>query len=76
MYRTCSEAHAADPSLTMGNYWIDPDGQGVGDDPIFVYCDMTTGTKKGIMRNNKNKSYTTTNDLQGKQPSYTTAKIR
>jgi hypothetical protein len=47
MYRTCSEARAADPSLTMGNYWIDPDGQGVGDDPIFVYCDMATGTKKG-----------------------------
>ncbi|XP_046648303.1 uncharacterized protein LOC124338251 [Daphnia pulicaria] len=43
MYRTCSEAHAADSSLTMGNYWIDPDGQGVGDDPIFVYCDMATG---------------------------------
>jgi hypothetical protein len=38
----------------MGNYWIDPDGQGVGDDPIFVYCDMATGTKKAIMRINKN----------------------
>jgi hypothetical protein len=24
--------------------WIDPDGQGIGDDPIYVYCDMTTGT--------------------------------
>jgi thiamine kinase-like enzyme len=24
-------------------YWIDPDGQGVGDDAIFVHCDMTTG---------------------------------
>ncbi|XP_046457504.1 contactin-associated protein-like 2 [Daphnia pulex] len=43
MYRTCSEARAADPSLTMGMHWIDPDGQGVGDDPIFVYCDMATG---------------------------------
>ncbi len=24
-------------------HWIDPDGQGVGDDPIYVYCDMTSG---------------------------------
>ncbi|KAK4011383.1 hypothetical protein OUZ56_020497 [Daphnia magna] len=25
-------------------YWIDPDGQGVGDDPIYVFCNMTTGS--------------------------------
>ena len=25
-------------------YWVDPDGMGSGDPPIFVYCDMTTGT--------------------------------
>jgi len=42
--RTCREAHLADPSLESGMHWIDPDGQGVGDDPIFVYCDMTTDT--------------------------------
>ena len=41
--RTCSEARAVDPLLDSGMYWIDPDGQGVGDDPIYVYCDMTTG---------------------------------
>ena len=41
--RTCREARAADPQLGSGMYWIDPDGQGVGDDPIHVYCDMTTG---------------------------------
>lgn len=41
--RTCRETRAADPSLTSGMYWVDPDGQGIGDDPIYVYCDMTTG---------------------------------
>ncbi|EFX87112.1 hypothetical protein DAPPUDRAFT_312655 [Daphnia pulex] len=25
-------------------YWIDPDGQGVGDAPIYVYCDMAKGS--------------------------------
>jgi hypothetical protein len=33
----------ADPSLPSGMHWIDPDGEGVGDDPIYVYCDMTSG---------------------------------
>jgi hypothetical protein len=41
--RTCKELRAADPSLSSGMHWIDPDGQGVGDDPIYVYCDMTSG---------------------------------
>ena len=41
--RTCRELRAADPSLSSGMHWIDPDGQGVGDDPIYVYCDMTKG---------------------------------
>ncbi len=43
--RTCKELRAADPSLSSGMHWIDPDGQGVGDDPIYVYCDMTSGQK-------------------------------
>ena len=43
--RTCQEIRAADPSLPSGMQWIDPDGQGVGDDPIYVYCNMTTGIK-------------------------------
>ena len=43
--RTCHEIHDNDPSLTSGMYWIDPDGQGVGDAPISVYCDMSTGKK-------------------------------
>jgi hypothetical protein len=41
--RTCKELHATDPSLPSGMHWIDPDGQGLGDDPIYVYCDMTSG---------------------------------
>ena len=41
--RTCRELRAADPTLTSGMHWIDPDGQGVGDAPIYVYCDMTKG---------------------------------
>jgi hypothetical protein len=43
--RTCRELRAADPSLSSGMHWIDPDGQGVGDNPIYVYCDMTSGQK-------------------------------
>lgn len=46
MFRTCSEARTVDPSLSSGMYWIDPDGQGVGDDPIYVNCDMATGRER------------------------------
>ncbi|XP_046641561.1 uncharacterized protein LOC124326839 [Daphnia pulicaria] len=42
--RTCHEIHDTDPSLTSGMYWIDPDGQGVGEAPISVFCDMSTGS--------------------------------
>ena len=41
--RTCREIKAADPLANSGMYWIDPDGQGVGDDPIYVHCNMTSG---------------------------------
>ena len=41
--RTCRELRASDPTVTSGMHWIDPDGQGIGDDPIYVYCDMTKG---------------------------------
>ncbi|KAK4010430.1 hypothetical protein OUZ56_019574 [Daphnia magna] len=44
MARTCAELRAADSSLSSGMHWIDPDGLGVGDNPIIVYCNMTTGT--------------------------------
>ena len=45
IFRTCKELNQADPSLKSGMYWIDPDGQGVGDDPIYVECDMTAGER-------------------------------
>ena len=41
--RTCRELRAANPSLSSGMQWIDPDGQGIGDDPIYVYCNMSSG---------------------------------
>jgi hypothetical protein len=41
--RTCRELRASNPSLASGMQWIDPDGQGIGDDPIYVFCDMSTG---------------------------------
>jgi hypothetical protein len=45
MPRTCREAHLADPSLPSAMYWIDPDGQAVGDAPIYVDCDMDSGNQ-------------------------------
>ena len=43
--RTCQEA--LDSGLpeykNSGMYWIDPDGLGIGDGAIYVFCDMTTG---------------------------------
>ena len=43
MPRSCAEARSTDPTLKSGNYYVDPDGTNIGDDPISVYCDMTTG---------------------------------
>ena len=45
MPRSCAEARSADPTLQSGNYYVDPDGTNIGDDPINVYCDMTTGIR-------------------------------
>jgi hypothetical protein len=41
--RTCRDANANNPSLSSGMYWIDPDGPNVGDDAIYVFCNMTSG---------------------------------
>jgi hypothetical protein len=49
--RTCREVRDGNPALTSGMYWIDPDGQGVGDPPISVYCNMTTGICNYLKRN-------------------------
>jgi hypothetical protein len=51
MPRTCQDARSADPLLSSGMYWIDPDGQGVGDAPIQVYCDMASGKKRERLLN-------------------------
>jgi len=32
-----------DPALSTGDYYVDPDGANIGDDPISVYCEMKTG---------------------------------
>ena len=50
MPRSCAEARSADPTLQSGNYYVDPDGTNVGDDPIYVYCDMQTGNIQSIQR--------------------------
>ena len=42
--KTCEEIRASDPSKQSGMYWVDPDGQGSGDPPIYVYCNMITGS--------------------------------
>jgi len=43
--RSCAEAHATDPTLASGDYYVDPDGIHNGDGPISVYCDMSTGVE-------------------------------
>jgi len=34
---------AGTSTAKSGMYWIDPDGVGVGDEPIYVHCDLETG---------------------------------
>lgn len=43
--RTCNEARESGlPEFKeSGMYWIDPDGPGIGEGAINVYCDMATG---------------------------------
>ena len=41
--RSCFEIKATNPIAQSRVYSIDPDGQIGADEPIFVYCDMTTG---------------------------------
>ena len=40
--RSCYELKATNPSAQSGLYFIDPDGQINGDDPVQAYCDMDT----------------------------------
>ena len=41
--RSCYELRSFNPLLPSGMYWLDPDGMGAGEAPVFVYCDLTTG---------------------------------
>ncbi len=41
--RSCLEAVTSDPEMESGTYFIDPDGSDVGDGPIEVFCNVTTG---------------------------------
>lgn len=42
--RTCFDARELNPALPSGFYWIDPDGESIGEDPINVFCNMTSGS--------------------------------
>lgn len=53
VYRTCHETRASDPSLPTGMYFIDPDGQDIGDNPIYVHCDMATGINSELLGANE-----------------------
>ena len=44
--KNCEEIKLKDSTKESGMYWIDPDGHGIGDDPIYVFCNMTSGKKK------------------------------
>lgn len=53
--RTCSDLRSQNPGSESGWYWIDPDGPGFGDHPIYAHCNMTSAsiptTVKFINRN-------------------------
>ena len=42
-FKNCADMRKFNPLLKSGLFWIDPDGHGIGDDPIHVYCDMANG---------------------------------
>jgi len=47
MPRSCFEIKATNPTAQSRVYSIDPDGQIGADEPILVYCNMTTRNDKG-----------------------------
>jgi len=47
--RSCFEIKATNPNAQSGVYSIDPDGQIGADQPIQVYCDMTTRNSRIII---------------------------
>ena len=44
LYRTCEDLRSFGRNSGSGGYWIDPDGVAIGDPPIYVQCNMTTGS--------------------------------
>lgn len=44
--RSCEELRRSNESVESGMYWIDPDGPGAGDAPIYVSCNMATGCQQ------------------------------
>ena len=48
LYRSCEELILFEPGSGSGGYWIDPDGVAIGDPPIYVQCDMTSGPSRFI----------------------------
>lgn len=66
-YRSCLDIKKANPAATTGKYTIDPDGVGVGEAAIDVFCDMTTdgggwtlvwsNTRMGMNKPTKNLSW-------------------
>ena len=44
LFKSCDEHRLFRPADRCGTYRIDPDGVGVGEEPITVLCNMTTGT--------------------------------
>ena len=47
-YRRCEELRSAYPENESGGHWIDPDGVATEDPPVYVYCNMTTGSSQFI----------------------------
>ena len=57
MPRTCYAARKSNPSLPSGIYWIDPDGEKMGDPPILVFCNMTTGMYRQLSSQSPNLNH-------------------
>ena len=48
--RTCQDLKSVGVSQS-GDYMIDPDGPGIGDEPFAVYCNMTSDGETSELQN-------------------------